>query len=334
MPDQVLSRYLAGLVATMDEEYGIAPERLYAAAGQDALSGKDERVPGAVADALWATAEKLAGDALLGIRVGRRVRYSSYSTLGHLLTTCDTVEEALTMATGYARFVGAGGTFELTRAGDDLVLTYRPVRANWPAAQVRSEAVLLPFVRFANWAAAGAVPALVFLKRPAPEDAAAFTEAFLAPVEFGAAENGIRWRPDALARPMADANRALKQVLKDHVAAEIDAGTSASGRVADWFRTRLALPLGLAGDAQQIEACAAALGLSVRSLQRALGDEGTSFRDLLAAARRESAQKLLKETGASVADIAEHLGYSEPAAFVRAFGRWCGMSPTRYRRGG
>ncbi|MCJ9427727.1 AraC family transcriptional regulator [Kordiimonas marina] len=335
MSDHVLARYLTALVDTLAEDYGLDRAAVYEAAGVEPLSagGGQDRVPGSVADALWRAAESLTGDEALGLKVGTRVRYSSYATLGHLLTTCDTVGESLKMACGYATYVGTGGLFDMKDEGGDMVLTYRPVRPEWPAGQIRSEAVLLPFVRFANWAAEGVRPAEIYLCRERADNPQVFEEAFLAPVRFGAGHNSIRWQPEALAHPMADANRALKDVLRAHVLADLPTDTDTVARVSGYLSTRLSEPLGLGGSDALLKACAGELGLSVRSLQRELAGSGQSFRSLLADARKLSAQKLLRESDASVADIAEHLGYSEPAAFVRAFGRWCGTSPARYRRG-
>lgn len=77
---------------------------------------------------------------------------------------------------------------------------------------------------------------------------------------------------------------------------------------------------------------AAELKLSERSLRRRLTDEQTSFRDLLQEARKERAQTILSKPGISLAVAAEQLGYSDTAAFSRAFKEWTGVSPGRYLR--
>lgn len=77
---------------------------------------------------------------------------------------------------------------------------------------------------------------------------------------------------------------------------------------------------------------AAELKLSERSLRRRLTEEGTSFRDLLQDARKERAQTILSKPGMSLSVAAEQLGYSDTAAFSRAFKEWTGMSPGRFLR--
>ncbi len=75
---------------------------------------------------------------------------------------------------------------------------------------------------------------------------------------------------------------------------------------------------------------AAELKLSERSLRRRLTDEGTSFRELLQDARKERAQTILSKPSISLAIAAEQLGYSDTAAFSRAFKEWTGVSPGRF----
>lgn len=75
---------------------------------------------------------------------------------------------------------------------------------------------------------------------------------------------------------------------------------------------------------------AAELKLSERSLRRRLTDEGTSFRELLQSVRKERAQTILVKPGISMAVAAEQLGYSDTAAFSRAFKEWEGVAPGRF----
>ena len=75
----------------------------------------------------------------------------------------------------------------------------------------------------------------------------------------------------------------------------------------------------------------AAAGMSPRTFQRQLKEEGASFSDLLADVRRSETLKRLKERNLTIAAIATDLGYSDQAAFTRAFRRWTGVPPSRFR---
>ena len=73
------------------------------------------------------------------------------------------------------------------------------------------------------------------------------------------------------------------------------------------------------------------LGVSARSLHRRLADEGLTFRTLTEDTRREIAEGLLREEQYSIAEIAYLTGFSEQSAFNRAFKRWTGETPARFR---
>ncbi len=84
------------------------------------------------------------------------------------------------------------------------------------------------------------------------------------------------------------------------------------------------------GDAT-IALVAEAAGSSVRTLQRRLRAENTSFARLRHERRLRHATRLLLRTRAPVTEIAIALGYQDAANFTRAFGRYAGCSPTAFR---
>jgi AraC-like DNA-binding protein len=53
---------------------------------------------------------------------------------------------------------------------------------------------------------------------------------------------------------------------------------------------------------------------------------------LITETREALAIELLATTGLTVAEVARRLGYSEVAAFSRAFRFWTGAPPSTYRR--
>jgi AraC-like DNA-binding protein len=103
--------------------------------------------------------------------------------------------------------------------------------------------------------------------------------------------------------------------------------TDFPGSVAHVFRLFM-------GEAQpQIDSIAAVMGVSVRTLQRRLAEHGMDFSTIVERTRIEAAMALLDEPSRSIIEISFDLGYSDVSSFTRAFRRWTGVSPGRYRRG-
>lgn len=96
-------------------------------------------------------------------------------------------------------------------------------------------------------------------------------------------------------------------------------------RVRDLLRA--ALPASLS-----LEEVADRLHLSPRTVHRRLEEEGSSFRAIKDALRRDMALARLAKSRDSVARIAADLGYADTSAFYRAFVDWTGMAPAHYRK--
>ncbi|MBA3510394.1 AraC family transcriptional regulator [Sphingomonas sp.] len=80
-----------------------------------------------------------------------------------------------------------------------------------------------------------------------------------------------------------------------------------------------------------IDRVASELGMSRQTLYRRLKAEGTTFEEVLDAKRRQLAIRYLRLDRSSVKAAAYKLGFSDPAAFSRAFKRWTGIRPSSFR---
>jgi AraC-like DNA-binding protein len=74
------------------------------------------------------------------------------------------------------------------------------------------------------------------------------------------------------------------------------------------------------------------LGTSARSLQRRLENERTTFAQVVDHVRRERAEVALQAPDVAIGEVSWLLGFSDQSAFARAFRRWTGQSPARWRR--
>ncbi|WP_428825994.1 AraC family transcriptional regulator [Azonexus sp. IMCC34842] len=96
-------------------------------------------------------------------------------------------------------------------------------------------------------------------------------------------------------------------------------------RVRDLLRAALPETLGL-------DEIADRLHLSPRTMHRRLEEEGSSFRAIKDALRRDMALARLTKSRDPIAQVAADLGYADTSAFYRAFVEWTGMAPAHYRQ--
>ena len=96
-------------------------------------------------------------------------------------------------------------------------------------------------------------------------------------------------------------------------------------RVRDLLRAALPETPGVAEVARRLH-------VSPRTLHRRLDEEGSGFRRIREAIRRDIALDRLAKTRQSVATLAAELGYADTSTFYRACVAWTGLSPDRFRR--
>ena len=140
-------------------------------------------------------------------------------------------------------------------------------------------------------------------------------------VERAVAVAGKRAAAAATARP--DTSGVLESAARGTSLTTPDAGV-----VGD---LRRALAPRLTGGDLRVRSVASAMGVSPRTLQRRLAAEAETYNGVLDALRCDAAAGYLSGGTLSVGEIAFLLGYSEPAAFHRAFKRWHGVTPAVYR---
>ena len=82
-----------------------------------------------------------------------------------------------------------------------------------------------------------------------------------------------------------------------------------------------------------LESVAASLHMTSRTLRRKLTAEGSRFQKIKDHLRRDQAINLLGNNRISIAEVGRDVGFTESAAFIRAFKQWTGLSPGAYRKG-
>jgi AraC-like DNA-binding protein len=151
---------------------------------------------------------------------------------------------------------------------------------------------------------------------------------FKGPIKFGARRNALVLHATDLDRPFLTYNAELLDMLNPQLERALEerrAQSSISVQV-KWILKRL-----LAGSRPEISAVARELGLSERTLQRRIIDDGATFRQLLLEARQELAHEYLNRPEMDVKEVAFLLGYEDSNSFYRAFRTWEGTTPSQLR---
>ena len=322
---------VANLLAQALRSRDIDPEPLFAAAGIDmpATSDPDVRVPTTRMQTLWRLAVDASGDPCLGLAASRHFQPAALHGLGFAWLASDTLHAALERLVRYSRFINTVTDFRLEKTADSVDLVIRISREAWPDfVPAAVDLAMAAFLRMCQITAGNAImPLRVSLQRPQPACASDFVEIFGPDIRYGAPDNRLCFDRTLVEAPLSMANPELARLNDQTVVDYLARCDNASITMQVRSKIIELLPDGRPGQ----EAIAASLHLSLRSLQRKLQNEDTSFTTLLNETQRQLAIQYIRESHRSIGEITYMLGYSEPGSFTRAFRRWTGKSPMQFR---
>jgi AraC-like DNA-binding protein len=274
------------------------------------------------------------GDDHFGLHRGADFHMKNGGVLAYLAVCSETVHAAVHGFQRYASVACDGFSAEVKpdRAGIQLII--RASDPIWRQCRHLGEfgtARMIAALRTITGVALS--PLEVRLMHPRQGTSAECRRFFGSPVEYGAAADIVRFSKDVLAIRIPTADSRLGHILRAYADALLhqapaQADASLEEKVMAIVADRLGSGRLALGD------IARALGLSDRTLRRRLSEAGTSFSALVERKRIDLAREWLTGTDFDLKHISFMLGYSEPAAFSRAFKRRTGSTPGRLRDSG
>lgn len=285
---------------------------------------------------LLGNAMRLDGDHGLAYELGLRSQVTKHGFVGFGLMSCATLREAIEFSERYFQARVPAFTNVLSIVGDEVIIE---LRETIPLGPQRDFVMDLAVVELCSLFAKvlGTDPAgsgwLSEIGVPHGEPAAyARYRDRLPRFHFHQKAVEIRFPARLLDEPISTADPVSVQLAIERCEQDISRQEAASG-TRGLVMQRLACRDGRYPEVGEV---AAALHLSERTLKRRLQDEGTSFQALLDLVRQRDAQQLLANPALAIKQVAEAVGYSDPANFARAFAKWTGVSPRDWRnqRGG
>ncbi|MFT4275894.1 MAG: AraC family transcriptional regulator [Rhodopseudomonas sp.] len=307
---------------------GISPVALLRQARLPATLHVDPRhhVTTAQYFALWRALEELKPDPGLGVRLVEHTETSVYPPASLAAFYARDYRDGLHRMARFKELCSPE-QLHLEIDGADCMLW-----SVWPCADGPEPAISTD-VTFASIVELGRrgtrqhiVPRRIELTRP--RQIGELQRYFQCPIRFKAPANRLVLDTADLDRPFPGHNSDLLDMLTPALAAalgELKARSSVTEQV------KIVLKRGLASGRPDLSDVASDLGMSERTLQRRITEEGVSFRELLVEARQEVGRRLLADPTIDIDEVACLLGYQDPSSFYRAFRDWEGITPNRWR---
>jgi AraC-like DNA-binding protein len=277
--------------------------------------------------ALWRAVEEESDDASLGLRIGVEVLPDENNVVSLAAMHSPTLGEGLQKLARYKRLV-CPERISIKVADGEARLRFDWLLADEPSPALLTDII---FAGVTNLACRGTMKSvrprrLEFVRGRANE--ATLRRHFACELRFDAPHDLLVFDEAVLALPMVHRNAQLLSVLVPGLEGAIAQDERARTLADD---VRAALSESMSGDRPTITKVARSLGMSARTMQRRLGELGTTYQDVLDAVRRGSARRLLADTHLAIGEVAFLLGFEEVNSFVRAFQAWEGTTPVKWR---
>lgn len=291
-------------------------------------SDPEARILASTAMALLRASVEMTRDESFGLLAALETSRGDYGDLEYAAGSCANVGEALEFLHSHYFVLDDASSFESWCEGGVLRITVlQPVELGCRA--VADFTLAMMYLSYRRWVGGRTADCEIWFPYPRPADLEVHERVFeRARLRFAAPESALAFPESALQSPLLHSDAQLHQLLVRHLRDRYTSRALAPSLI-DMARRRILheLPNGHA----KVDHIAAQLGMSRRTLCRKLEEEGTSFKRLLSDVRCAQAARQLLLAPDSIHEISAHLGYSEPAAFHRAFRAWFGATPSEYR---
>lgn len=312
-------------------DLGLSSDRIQELLGaqREVLNEPDNYLPFADAVGLLERCARETRCPHFGLLIGERADHRDLGIPGSLMASAATVGQAVLDFASFQLRNSSAAVVYLAQGEDNTFLGYGIYERNLGGvfhAYDVAAAVGVNMLR--RLGGPSARPAELLLSHRGGADRKPYYRILGSAVRFDQPQTALVIPPAVMELPVLTRDDATHAALTREIDALIE-------RHYPEFRIRvqhLIRPSLLMGT-QSAKEIARKLGVHVRTLNRRLQDEGTSFRELSQQVRFSVACELLEITDLQISDVATALSYATPAAFVHAFQRWSGMAPSEWRAG-
>ena len=266
----------------------------------------------------------------LPLRVGASMRADDYGPFGFAWKSAPTLRGSFERASRYALVLTSVALYEVEESFDGAYMHLHREGERRLGMRLSNEATLASIMTISGEVASQPFrPEAVYLKHRAPVHTEGHEAFFGCPVQFESDRDALLVSRRTLATPNKLGDPSIAEFFDTHLEAEV-------GRLADTVPLeRLVIDRvspALSAGVPALSEVAKELGMSGRTLQRRLAEDGLTFQSVVDSARRRLALRLLRQRAeVTLTEVAFMTGFSDQSAFTRAFRRWTGQTPGAFR---
>ena len=277
----------------------------------------------------------MAGNGFTGPRLAEKINslYSKNHILMAIMSNCETLEQAVEKLIRYHDISSNAIRLQLEKQGKSTALIFKTeIPAHTGFDGIFQEAALASFAMMFREFTLGKVRfEEIRFAHSGPEDKTEYARIFNCPVIFGSGVDKIVFPNEDLLLPVAMSDPELLDMLERYAQRILSEQGPGGGALPEKVMNLMGERI-LQGKDCNVGSIAKSLTVSIRTLQKQLKAENTSYRRLLEQVKKSIAIKSLENRESQLSDVAFLLGFSEQSSFNHAFKGWTGLSPRQYKK--
>jgi AraC-like DNA-binding protein len=323
--------HLVGPLLRYARQCGEQPDLAAFGLSEDALERDASSITNLELGRLFDEIARLLDEPHLGLVLPSKLEFQRYAIPELAARASATLRESLVHWVRYASLVHPSVEFSFQESGGRAHFSHRTLGHPRGLSRHLNEFALAAATHFGRDTSDGGPRVLEAHFVHARPRSLEVLQAFFKTAElfFGADANTLVIESASLDRAQRTADARLLATVQSLGQRSLEELRSARSGVRAQVANQLLAQLA-DGDVR-IRRLARELHMSVRTLQRRLAEEGTSFAEVLDEVRQELARRLVHDAELSLAEVAHRLGFAEFATFSRAFKRWTGCAPGAFR---
>ena len=273
---------------------------------------------------------EVSGDELMGL-ASHKIKVGVFALLAERLISCKTLGDVLSEVSKFYNLITEALCFTLTEIENQSEFSVTLSNQEAGDNSMLIEFLLLIWHRFPSWLVGQSIPlSEICFEYAEPSHSDEYRLMFPCACHYLSGKNAIIFDTALLQMPVCQPQEELEKYL-----AEIPL---------QWFKKQVfhgnctahvmrMLEGSKIQEETSLEHIAETMHMTSRTLRRKLTAEGASFQQLKDNVRRDNAIHMLGDFRTPIAEIGRQIGFTEAAAFTRAFKQWTGVAPGIYRKG-
>lgn len=265
----------------------------------------------------------------LPLRIGAAMRSDEYGAFGLAWKSAPTLRGSFTRAERYGHVLGSAETYSLEETTQGFLFNLEKAGDGSPGMLLSNEASMSAVHTISKEvSSSNFIPTGIYFKHAPRGDTGVYESHFGCPVHFESGRDAVLVSKESLEIPNKLGDESIARFFDRHLEQQLN---SLKGDIDLQQQVRRAVANVLSEGVPKLSRIASELNMGARTLQRRLSEQGYSFQNVVDMAQKDLAQRLLRETDYSLAEVAFLTGFAEQSGFTRAFKRWAGQTPRSYR---